>query len=194
MPEHRRRPADVEACAPDVEPAFAEKTRDLLFIDDSLFAAPLLFPEEDRYEPEPVWMLAIAFIWGATIATAVSAILNTMGGLVVGLTISEAAGEVFSAVISAPIVEETFKGLGLLIFLLVSISGLFLIGCVQVACCHVSWCDIELTWIFAVTNRHSFGATISEITVVWHVDWAGNITGNVIKAINVFVNHRLGCH
>ncbi len=69
----------------------------------------------DRYEPEPVWMLAIAFIWGATIATAVSAILNTMG-LVVGLTISEAAGEVFSAVISAPIVEETFKGLGLLIF------------------------------------------------------------------------------
>ncbi len=72
----------------------------------------------DRYEPEPVWMLAIAFIWGATIATAVSAILNTMGGLVVGLTISEAAGEVFSAVISAPIVEETFKGLGLLIFFL----------------------------------------------------------------------------
>jgi len=72
----------------------------------------------DRFEPEPAWMLIGAFIWGGVVATAVSAILNTAGGLAVALMLGDVAGEMFSAVMSAPFVEETTKGLALLILFL----------------------------------------------------------------------------
>jgi len=72
----------------------------------------------DRFEPEPAWMLIGAFIWGGVVATAVSAILNTAGGLAVALMLGDGAGEIFSSVMSAPFVEETTKGLALLILFL----------------------------------------------------------------------------
>lgn len=65
----------------------------------------------DRYESEPLWMLATAFFWGALVAPFFAFLLNTTAGLVVSsLTNSMSAGETFAAVISAPIVEETAKG------------------------------------------------------------------------------------
>ncbi|HET6975418.1 MAG TPA: PrsW family intramembrane metalloprotease [Pyrinomonadaceae bacterium] len=70
----------------------------------------------DRYESEPLWMLATAFFWGALIATFFAFLLNTGSGGVVALLAGEQAGEAFSAVISAPIVEETGKALILFIF------------------------------------------------------------------------------
>jgi protease PrsW len=64
----------------------------------------------DRYESEPLWMLATAFFWGALVAPFFAFLLNTTAGLVVSsLTNSLSAGETFAAVISAPIVEETAK-------------------------------------------------------------------------------------
>ena len=70
----------------------------------------------DRYEAEPLWMLATAFFWGALVATFFAFLLNTTsGGIVAALTDPE-AGEAFAAVISAPIVEETGKALILFIF------------------------------------------------------------------------------
>ena len=70
----------------------------------------------DRYEAEPLWMLATAFFWGALVATFFAFLLNTTsGGIVAALTDAE-AGEAFAAVISAPIVEETGKALILFIF------------------------------------------------------------------------------
>src|SRR4029079_2207484 len=64
----------------------------------------------DRYESEPFWMLATAFFWGALVATFFAFLLNTTGGLIVGALLSDRnAGETFSLVISAPIVEETGK-------------------------------------------------------------------------------------
>src|ERR1044071_5021356 len=57
----------------------------------------------DRYESEPLWMLATAFFWGALIATFFAFLLNTgTGGAVAALTNAN-AGQAFAAVISAPI-------------------------------------------------------------------------------------------
>ncbi len=70
----------------------------------------------DRYEAEPLWMLATAFFWGALVATFLAFVLNTTSaGIVSALTDAE-AGEAFAAVISAPIVEETGKAIILFIF------------------------------------------------------------------------------
>jgi len=71
----------------------------------------------DRYEAEPVWMLATAFFWGALVAVFIAFILNTVSGTAVALmTNSMRAGRTFGAVISAPIVEESAKALILFIF------------------------------------------------------------------------------
>jgi RsiW-degrading membrane proteinase PrsW (M82 family) len=72
----------------------------------------------DRYEKEPIGMLAITFLWGATVAVFFSGIINTIGGTVVGVVLGEGAGGFFTAVISAPIVEESTKGLALLVLFL----------------------------------------------------------------------------
>jgi RsiW-degrading membrane proteinase PrsW (M82 family) len=55
----------------------------------------------DRFEPEPRHLLAIAFLWGASVAVVVSGIVN-------GLT-EAAAGQGWSALGSAPVTEEALK-------------------------------------------------------------------------------------
>jgi RsiW-degrading membrane proteinase PrsW (M82 family) len=70
----------------------------------------------DRYEAEPLWMLATAFFWGALIATFFAFLLNTTSGGIVTALADAKAGEAFAAVISAPIVEESGKALILFIF------------------------------------------------------------------------------
>jgi len=70
----------------------------------------------DRYEFEPLWMLATAFFWGAVIAVFVALIFNTGLSLIAAsATNSEQVGENFGAVISAPIVEESAKACILLV-------------------------------------------------------------------------------
>jgi protease PrsW len=70
-----------------------------------LFIVPVLV-WIDRLEPEP-WASRIhALLWGATVAVVAAAMVNSA----VMLT----AGETATAVISAPLVEETMKGLGIL--------------------------------------------------------------------------------
>jgi protease PrsW len=71
----------------------------------------------DRYEAEPVWMLATAFFWGALIAVFFAYVINTAGSVAVALLTNNAsAANTFGAVISAPIVEESAKALILFIF------------------------------------------------------------------------------
>src|SRR5215208_3849171 len=70
----------------------------------------------DRYEAEPLWMLATAFFWGAVVATFFAFLLNTTSQGIVGSIANANAGEAFAAVISAPIVEEVGKAFILLIF------------------------------------------------------------------------------
>jgi protease PrsW len=64
----------------------------------------------DRYESEPLWMLATAFFWGAAIAVFFAFLLNTANEVIIASATNNArAGENFGAVISAPIVEESAK-------------------------------------------------------------------------------------
>ncbi len=69
----------------------------------------------DRFEKEPVWMLAAAFLWGATVAIFVAFILNTLAEAIFAISFA-AYASVATATISAPLIEELAKGLALIIF------------------------------------------------------------------------------
>ncbi len=70
----------------------------------------------DRYEAEPIWMLATAFIWGACVAVFLAYFLNTFTAIAVLIaTGSKIAAQVLGAVIIAPFFEELSKGLILFI-------------------------------------------------------------------------------
>jgi protease PrsW len=56
----------------------------------------------DRFEPEPRAMLAMAFLWGASVAILVAGLLNGVADGVLG--------EYWSTVASAPLFEEALKG------------------------------------------------------------------------------------
>lgn len=67
----------------------------------------------DRYEPEPLRMVVLTFLWGATIAAFAAVVLNTVGEAVVSEELGTEAAEIYGYSISAPIVEESAKGLAL---------------------------------------------------------------------------------
>ena len=69
----------------------------------------------DRYEAEPTSLLLFAFGWGAAVATLVALVLNSASVVV----LEGAGGDPdLAAVVVAPLVEETAKGLGVLAVLL----------------------------------------------------------------------------
>ena len=73
----------------------------------------------DRYEKEPKLLLGAAFMWGALIAGGGAYILNTAFGIgIYALTGSEGAAEFGTTSIVAPIIEESLKGLAVLIVFL----------------------------------------------------------------------------
>jgi RsiW-degrading membrane proteinase PrsW (M82 family) len=70
----------------------------------------------DRYEREPPLLMLGVFLWGFFVAAGVSLILNTAFGISLFVVLgSEALANVGTAVVSAPIVEETIKGLAVLV-------------------------------------------------------------------------------
>jgi len=65
----------------------------------------------DRNEQEPWWVLLMAFLWGAVMATGLSIVGNTLFGLVAtGIVGDPVIGNVLTASLSAPPVEELTKG------------------------------------------------------------------------------------
>jgi protease PrsW len=63
----------------------------------------------DRFEPEPLRLLAWAFFWGATVATFIALVLNTAGQAIVGAEFGNEIGELYGGSVSAPVVEESAK-------------------------------------------------------------------------------------
>lgn len=63
----------------------------------------------DRYEPEPWWILALCFTWGALGATC----FGGLGTLVLQAVVG--GGDAIGATFYAPITEESFKGLGVIV-------------------------------------------------------------------------------
>ncbi|MCB1025667.1 MAG: PrsW family intramembrane metalloprotease [Acidobacteria bacterium] len=72
----------------------------------------------DRYDPEPLWLLSLAFSWGALVAVFISFVVNSTVGEVVTNAAGPEIGRAASLVISAPIFEELSKGAGLLVIVL----------------------------------------------------------------------------
>src|SRR6187551_3128087 len=54
----------------------------------------------DRYEAEPLWMLATAFGWGALFAPFFAFLLNTISAVIITVFTNAQAGEAFAAVVS----------------------------------------------------------------------------------------------
>lgn len=71
----------------------------------------------DRFEAEPPRYLMFAFGWGALVATTVAIVLNT--GSMIFLSETYIDADEIASVVVAPIVEESLKGLGVLLVLLV---------------------------------------------------------------------------
>ncbi len=70
----------------------------------------------DRYESEPLWLLAVVFFWGATVAVFIAFVVNTAGAVAVYKSTGDAqVAELYGAVISAPLFEESAKALVLFI-------------------------------------------------------------------------------
>ena len=104
-----------------LEPIPALLATVIAFTPALLYILPLV--GLDRYDPEPIWLLAFAFAWGAIVSVLVSFVGNTIFGsvAVAAFAISTGApalGEIATAVISAPLFEESSKGIGLLILLI----------------------------------------------------------------------------
>jgi len=88
----------------------------------------LVIKSMDRFEPEPVWLLGVMFLWGALGSTLAALILNQVGqaavGIAVGADSTKSEVDMLTAVLVAPPVEESTKGFGLL--LLWGLSALWL--------------------------------------------------------------------
>ncbi|HEX6746053.1 MAG TPA: PrsW family intramembrane metalloprotease [Longimicrobium sp.] len=70
----------------------------------------------DRYEREPRWMLAAAFLWGATGAVFFAFIFNSIASVFFGAIGGGNAAQLGGSVLSAPFVEELAKATALFLF------------------------------------------------------------------------------
>lgn len=71
----------------------------------------------DRYEKEPWWLLAAAFLWGAIPAALIALALNTAFSVPFYLLLNAGPAEFISGGIIAPVIEETAKALVLFLIL-----------------------------------------------------------------------------
>lgn len=76
----------------------------------------------DRWDPEPRLALWCAFAWGAGASIAGSLIFGEAFGKAFAALAAATGPDLFSAVVQAPIVEETMKGIGVLLIFAVARS------------------------------------------------------------------------
>lgn len=72
----------------------------------------------DRFEPEPPWLLVLAFIWGAAIAVFFSLFFNIVNEGILTAFAGAATASTLTAVLSAPFIEELTKGAALFLLFL----------------------------------------------------------------------------
>lgn len=87
------------------------------FVPVAFYLAPFMLI--DRYDPEPLWLIAVAFAWGGLVSIAFSFFANTFVGIGASVLVNPEFGDSFMAVVAAPIFEEASKGLGVILLLVV---------------------------------------------------------------------------
>jgi protease PrsW len=96
----------------------------LLVIAPTVLVYFVIVKSTDRFEPEPLWLLALSFIWGAVVATLLAVIGNAIGegavSAALGVGVADELVQQSTASFVAPFVEETTKGVGLLVLWMVS--------------------------------------------------------------------------
>ena len=74
----------------------------------------------DRYEKEPIVLLGAVFLWGMIVAAGGAYLLNTIFGMTMfAMTGSESISDLAMGSLSAPIVEESLKGMAVLLVFLI---------------------------------------------------------------------------
>src|SRR5881394_3119687 len=85
----------------------------------ALFALPMLaiylwIPWiVDRYDPEPLWALLLVLAWGGIAACGFAGLINSVVDAFATAIGGRGFGEIMAACISAPLVEEFWKGMGI---------------------------------------------------------------------------------
>ena len=87
----------------------------IAFLPAMFYLLPLIWL--DRYDPEPIWLIGLAFAWGALISVTISYQVNNAFASVAVSAFGPEAGMAFTGIISAPIFEEATKGLGVVLLL-----------------------------------------------------------------------------
>ncbi len=104
----------------------------------------------DLYEREPIPLLLAAFVWGAVAATTLSAIGNAGWGLVVARLGGPEFAARWTAALTAPFVEETLKGIGVVLIVLIARDEVddVMDGFVYGALCGLGFAVVEDVFYF----------------------------------------------
>ena len=164
-----------------------------------VYAAPvaMLVYFLDLYEREPIPLLIAAFVWGAVAATTLSTIGNAGWGVVVARIGGPEFAARWTAALTAPFVEETLKGLGVVLIVLIARDEVddVMDGFVYGALCGLGFAVVEDVFYFVAVFGGDVGGVFEGFFVrviasglYSHVLY----TGLVGMAVGTFITRRDG--
>ena len=74
----------------------------------------------DLYEREPLRYVVAVFVWGFTVAVGISLVFNTLASMTLSAMAGAQVANLVTAVVVAPVVEESAKGLALVIIFVIA--------------------------------------------------------------------------
>jgi RsiW-degrading membrane proteinase PrsW (M82 family) len=149
----------------------------------------------DLYEREPISLLLAAFVWGAVAATTLSAIGNAGWGVVVARLAGPEFASRWTAALTAPFVEETLKGIGVVLIVLIARDEVddVMDGFVYGALCGLGFAVVEDVFYFIAVFGGDVGGVLQGFFV--RVIAAGLYshvlyTGLVGMAVGILITRR----
>ena len=129
-----------------------------------LYAAPVavLVYLLDLYEREPIPLLIAAFVWGAVAATTLASIGNAGWGIVVARLAGPEFASRWTAALTAPFVEETLKGIGVVLIVLIARDEVddVMDGFVYGALCGLGFTIVEDVFYFIAVFGGDVGGVL----------------------------------